>query len=80
MVLMLMDKACTRVVPNYNGLPKFRNRHEDRILKARATVAHLLQHDEKYLPIFLRLEAELEAVRGQKSALELARELAESGR
>lgn len=46
---------------------------EQRIAKALGIVAALLEKDEAYLPIFLRLEAELEALEKRKAALSRAR-------
>jgi hypothetical protein len=46
---------------------------EQRIAKALRIVAALLEKDEAYLPIFLRLEAELEALEKRKAALSRAR-------
>jgi hypothetical protein len=46
---------------------------EARIHNALHIVAELLQHDDAYLPIFLRLEGELESARAQSAALSRAR-------
>lgn len=48
-------------------------RLEDRIENALHIVAALLEHDEAYLPIFLRLEAELDKAAARQSALSRAR-------
>jgi hypothetical protein len=53
---------------------------EDRILNALAVVADLLEHDEAYLPIFLRLEAELEKAKAQQSAFQRAKTFAQTRR
>jgi hypothetical protein len=51
-----------------------------RIEAALELVAILLDENEAYLPIFLRLEAELEAARVSSSALARARALAKQAR
>jgi hypothetical protein len=45
---------------------------ERRLLKSLETIAALLTVDEGYLPIFLRLELELEALKKSSSALSRA--------
>lgn len=47
----------------------------ERIENAMFVVAKLLEHDEVYLPIFLRLENELIKAREQQDALQRARTL-----
>lgn len=46
---------------------------EDRIANASRVVAELLEHDEAYLPIFLRLEAAIKEAEARRAALERAR-------
>ncbi len=46
---------------------------EQRIRAAMCLVAELLQHSDAYLPIFLRLEAELAAAESRRAALERAK-------
>ena len=48
---------------------------EARIANALRLVAELLEHDEIYLPVFLRLEAELQQARERRAALERAKSL-----
>lgn len=48
---------------------------EARIANALGLVAELLEHDEIYLPVFLRLEAELQKARERRAALERAKSL-----
>lgn len=48
---------------------------ERRIFRAMKTVASLVKSDERYLPVFLRLEQELEQVRQVSKALQRARAL-----
>lgn len=48
---------------------------EERIANALRVVAELLQHDETYLPVFLRLEAELQQAHASRAALERAKSL-----
>ena len=48
---------------------------EERIANALRVVAELLQHDETYLPVFLRLEAELQQAHARRAALERAKSL-----
>jgi hypothetical protein len=50
-----------------------KQRAEERIANALGIVAILLEHDDAYLPIFLRLEAELQASDKRKAALARAR-------
>lgn len=53
----------------------------DRLQAAQLTVAHLIEKDEIYLPIFERLEREIAALeRPEPSALERARALAAQSR
>ncbi|KQI67080.1 hypothetical protein AN189_17145 [Loktanella sp. 3ANDIMAR09] len=51
-----------------------------RIEKALETVALLLEENERYLPIFLRLETELEAARRSADALARAKAIARKAR
>ncbi|MEO3479601.1 hypothetical protein AAFO90_18230 [Phaeobacter sp. CAU 1743] len=46
---------------------------EERIENALRVVAELLEHDEAYLPIFLRLETERDKLDTRRAALERAR-------
>jgi hypothetical protein len=46
---------------------------EHRIRASLAIIAELLQYSDAYLPIFLRLEAELAAAEARRAALERAR-------
>ena len=46
---------------------------EERVRNALGIVATLLEHDEAYLPIFLRLETELQALERKRDALDRAR-------
>jgi hypothetical protein len=46
---------------------------EARIENALRVVAELLEHDEAYLPIFLRLEAERDKLDARRAALDRAR-------
>ena len=46
---------------------------EARIQDALTIVAELLEHDEAYVPVFTRLEEELERVQAQRDALSRAR-------
>jgi hypothetical protein len=48
---------------------------EERIANALRLVAELLEHNEIYLPVFLRLEAELQQARERRAALERAKSL-----
>jgi hypothetical protein len=59
-----------------NGLGVFnspKRRELDRIKSCLKTVAELVEHDEAYLPIFLRLEAEFDAATNRQEALERAK-------
>jgi len=49
--------------------------HEGRISNALRIIAELLEHDEAYLPVFLRLEAELKLAKEGRAALERAKSL-----
>jgi hypothetical protein len=60
------------------SFPGSKRNVEDRILNALAVVADLLDHDEAYLSIFLRLEAELEKAKAQQSALKRAKSFAQT--
>jgi len=51
------------------------DRTEHRIRACLALVAELLAHSDDYLPIFLRLEAELAAAEARHAALDRARVL-----
>jgi hypothetical protein len=51
---------------------------QKRIGNAMTIIATLLERDETYLPIFIRLEAELSAVKSQNAALDRARLLLRS--
>ncbi|MCB5200525.1 hypothetical protein LGQ03_14885 [Loktanella sp. TSTF-M6] len=51
-----------------------------RIERALETVALLLEENERYLPIFLRLESELEAARRSANALARAKAIARKAR
>lgn len=80
---MMHDRAPSEViVPHHreaktaNGLGVFKSpksRELDRIKSCLQTVAELVEHDEAYLPIFLRLEAELQAATNRQAALERAK-------
>jgi len=54
------------------GTPTVHNT-EERVRNALRIVATLLEHDEAYLPIFLRLETELQALERKRDALDRAR-------
>ena len=54
------------------GTPTVHNA-EERVRNALRIVATLLEHDEAYLPIFLRLETELQALERKRDALDRAR-------
>jgi hypothetical protein len=46
---------------------------EHRIRASLAVIAELLQHSDAYLPIFLRLEAELAAAEARRAAIDRAK-------
>ena len=46
---------------------------EEDIIEALGIIARILEDDERYLQIFLRLEAELDKVRSEREALTRAR-------
>lgn len=49
--------------------------HEGRISNALRIIAELLEYDNAYLPVFLRLEAELKLAEERRAALERAKSL-----
>jgi len=53
---------------------------EARIHNALRIIAKLLEDDEAYLPVFLRLEAELDEVKARHSALDRARAYSRASR
>lgn len=73
MDLTPIGKEGTRFVSNRHALPFAKRRQEGRILNALVLVAQLLEHDEAYLPVFLRLEAELQTAKTQQAALQRAK-------
>jgi hypothetical protein len=64
--------AVTDIPYRYSRLPSVCL--ERRLISALKTVAALLIEDEGYLPIFLRLEKELEALKQTSSAVNRAQE------
>jgi hypothetical protein len=75
------DPACTQRSQEQGTTPATARRTlppravEERIANALRMVAELLEHDESYLPIFLRLEAELQQAHASRAALERAKSL-----
>lgn len=63
----------TKVSKGLGALKSQKSRDLDRVKSCLQTVAELVEHDEAYLPIFLRLEAELQAATNRQEALERAK-------
>ncbi|MFO8127016.1 hypothetical protein [Yoonia sp.] len=64
-----------RTAPAISRRTILRQPVEERIANAMRVVAELLQHDEAYLPVYLRLEAELHQADARRAALERAKSL-----
>jgi hypothetical protein len=74
-----LASAAARAADGRSGRPGPRSapdkrRLDDRIDNALRIVAALLEHDEAYLPIFLRLEAERDRAAARNAALDRARD------
>ncbi|WP_292065176.1 hypothetical protein [Marivita sp. XM-24bin2] len=71
--LRFTNTATAQPDPPGGSQPHGRRSLNERIENALCVVAELLEHDETYLPIFLRLEAERDKLDTRRAALDRAR-------